>query len=293
MNEFKTSYILIALKGNVPIIPVYTDGRYGLFKRCHVIIGEKIYLSDYCQSENPSKEQIEYLNQIVTKKIVSLGKLMEQKMNKDKYNKLFSFKGFIKDIGRVIVFTMNLHFRVKVTTKNHQKLKIKGGRIIVANHISFFDPLVLIIALFRRRIYILTAEVVYDHHPIRAKFLNSIGCIRIDRNKHDFDAIKKCIDIASSGGVILIFPSGHLNFKNEIDEFKSGASLIATQANVPLTCAYIERFKHRFHHYYVHFGDTIYLDQQDTYSLKMIDDISQRLFNNMKQLEYNVKEVNK
>lgn len=72
MHEFKTSYLMIALRADAPIIPVIIDGNYGLFKRAHVIIGKKIYLSDYCTSLNPTKEEILALNEIVYKKSLAL-----------------------------------------------------------------------------------------------------------------------------------------------------------------------------------------------------------------------------
>ena len=37
---YKPGIVLIALRTDAPIIPVYTDGNYGLFKRAHIMIGE-------------------------------------------------------------------------------------------------------------------------------------------------------------------------------------------------------------------------------------------------------------
>lgn len=72
MHDFKPSYILIALRADVPIIPVMLDGNYGLFKRAHCIVGKKIYLSDYCTSLNPTREEINALNAIVQAKAEAL-----------------------------------------------------------------------------------------------------------------------------------------------------------------------------------------------------------------------------
>lgn len=72
MDKFKTSYLMIALRAKSPIVPIITDGNYGFFKRAHVIIGKPIILSDYCKSENPSKEEIVALNEIVYNKALSL-----------------------------------------------------------------------------------------------------------------------------------------------------------------------------------------------------------------------------
>ncbi len=82
MHEFKPSYVLIALRADVPIIPVITDGNYGLFKRVHVIIGEPIRLCDLCTSENPSREEIRALNDMVYQKCLELKQILEQKKSR-------------------------------------------------------------------------------------------------------------------------------------------------------------------------------------------------------------------
>ena len=85
MHEFKTGYLMIALRSDAPIIPVIIDGSYGFFKRSHVIIGKKIYLSDYCTSLNPTKEEILALNDIVYKKSLALKEELDLKIKrKDK-----------------------------------------------------------------------------------------------------------------------------------------------------------------------------------------------------------------
>ena len=79
LQFFKPSYILIALRAGVPIVPVVTDGNYGIFKRVHVLIGKKIYLSDYCLSENPTKDEIDEVNRIIFEKVKELLALLEEK----------------------------------------------------------------------------------------------------------------------------------------------------------------------------------------------------------------------
>lgn len=48
---FKPSVAYIALRTEAPIVPVYTDGSYGLFKRARVMIGEPIFLPHYAEKE--------------------------------------------------------------------------------------------------------------------------------------------------------------------------------------------------------------------------------------------------
>ena len=72
MRDFKTGYIMIAQRADVPVIPVITDGNYGWKKRTHVIIGKPIRLSDYCPYAHPNREQIVELNRIVREKCLEL-----------------------------------------------------------------------------------------------------------------------------------------------------------------------------------------------------------------------------
>lgn len=80
MREFKTGYLMIAQRADVPIIPVITDGNYGWKKRVHVIIGKPIRLSDYCPYVNPNREQITELNRIVQEKCLELQKELDRRI---------------------------------------------------------------------------------------------------------------------------------------------------------------------------------------------------------------------
>jgi len=290
LQRFTTSYILMALKANVPIIPVYTLGKYGLFRRSRMAIGKKIYLSEYCNNTNPSKEELEYLNKIVVNKINDLEKLVKEKMLIEEYGKAFSIKKFSFDLGRLLVFIMNLHFRVKVVNKKNKK--IKGGYIIVANHSMFKDPLLLINAFKNRRIRILAAEIVFDGHKVRSHLMRKMGIIRIDRSKYDIDAVTKCIDILKGHGVLVVFPEGHIDRENGVQAFKGGAAFMAQQANVPILPVFIEN-KRRHLRYRVNIGEKINTSEICTnkYSVSELEKLSETIFDSMKKLEESV--VNK
>ena len=83
MREFKTGYIMIAQRADLPIIPVVTDGNYGWNKRVHVIIGKPMLLSDYCSAANPNREQITELNRIVRDKCLELQAELRRRIAED------------------------------------------------------------------------------------------------------------------------------------------------------------------------------------------------------------------
>lgn len=290
MLPFYPSYIMIALKAGVPIVPTYTDGNYGIFKRTHIVIGKKINLRDYCKSENPTKEELEYLNKLVRDKILELEKLCKREMNKDKYCQGIHPKYLFRDMGRFLVYTMNIYFRVKVKNagKRKKNLKIKGGGVIVANHQSFVDPLVLMCAFWRRRVYILAAEVVFDKHKIRAWLLKKLGCIRIDRYSRDFDAFSKCLDVISAGNLLIVFPSGQINREEKAQEFKQGAALLAHQANAPLYPVYINKKPKGLGRFKVTMGEKVDVNSirsSKSFNTKDLDLISNVLMEKVNELE--------
>ncbi len=68
---FKPGVTYIATKSNAQILPVYTDGNYGLFKRARVVIGEPFNITDYINGELNEKEY-ERLTQIIREKTYAL-----------------------------------------------------------------------------------------------------------------------------------------------------------------------------------------------------------------------------
>ena len=84
IKAFYPSYIMIALRANAPIVPVITDGNYGLFKRVHLIIGEPIDLSQYLSGTRARKDDIMRLNDIVRDKVLQLRQELDRRIANEK-----------------------------------------------------------------------------------------------------------------------------------------------------------------------------------------------------------------
>ncbi len=67
---FKPSVAYISLRTDAPIVPVYTDGNYGLFKRAHVMIGEPVVL--------PRMEEKELHQEVYDRVTAQLQKTVEE-----------------------------------------------------------------------------------------------------------------------------------------------------------------------------------------------------------------------
>lgn len=253
---FTTSTAFIVLHSDAPIIPVYTDGNYGLFKRAHVCIGKPIYAADYCDSEKQdSQEQITHLTKIMEQKVHELKGEMEIMQNK---HPLFNLKHIPMDIARLVCSVLLPIVRIKRLTPDGEKYtqKIKSGAIITANHTSFFDPFIVGITFWYRRMHFLVAEIVMKG-KLRALLLKGVGAIKIDRQSTDIEAINKSVDKLKKQYLLTVFPQGEIHREDDIDSIKSGAVLMAFRAGVPIIPMYIVPREHWYKRRTVFIGNAV------------------------------------
>lgn len=86
IHEFKHSYLVIAYRAGAPIVPIVTDGNYGLFKRASVIVGQEIDISGFFTPglRTPPRAELEVANQYVFNKVLALRQELEDRKNKKK-----------------------------------------------------------------------------------------------------------------------------------------------------------------------------------------------------------------
>ena len=76
---FTVSTAFIAKNADAPIIPVYTDGNYGIFKRAGVVIGEPFYITDYLKQGESEEESLKRLTAILEEKVYELKTEIEKR----------------------------------------------------------------------------------------------------------------------------------------------------------------------------------------------------------------------
>lgn len=252
---FTTSAAFIAMHSDTPIVPVFTDGNYGLFKRSCVCVGEPFYLTDYIKEGLDTETQLSRLTEILQKKVFALE---EQLKGKKAQHKLFDFRHLPMDMARLICSVLIPILRIRKITPAGDKYtnKIKGGAIVAANHTSFADPFVVGVSVWYRRLYFLTAEVVMKG-KLRTWLLRGAGAIKIDRNTADIEAINKSVSKLKAGFLLAIFPQGRIEKEDEVNTIKSGAVLMALRAGVPIIPMHIMSRPHWYNTRTVVIGNTI------------------------------------
>lgn len=80
IHPFYPSYLVLALMGNAPIIPVISDGNYGIKKRLHVIIGEPIDLRDHFPDGKYTQKDLDRVNEVIYQHVLQLRQLLDEKV---------------------------------------------------------------------------------------------------------------------------------------------------------------------------------------------------------------------
>ena len=111
-------------------------------------------------------------------------------------------------------------------------LPASGGAIVVANHVSGLDP-VLMIAASPRPLRFLIAKEEYDRWWLSWLF-RWLRLIPVERTRNPHRALYAAREALAAGEVVALFPQGSMHLDGEPVHFKRGAALLAAIAGAPI-----------------------------------------------------------
>ena len=136
---------------------------------------------------------------------------------------------------RFIIWLLS-HTMYRVTHKGLENVPDEGAAIIVCNHVSFVDALLLAGAV-RRPIRFIMYKPIFDI-PVLNFVFRTGGAIPIAGKKEDEEAFERAFGEIQhgleSGDLLCIFPEGKLTNDGEIDDFKRGIERILEKTPVPV-----------------------------------------------------------
>lgn len=145
------------------------------------------------------------------------------------------------NIFRLITKLVMVFFRVEI--EGLENIKKEGSLVIAGNHTKWLDP-ILLVSLSNRKISFLTKKELFK--GITKPIVKAMGCIPVDRKKHDHDALISAYKVLDDGGVIGIFPEGTINrTKDVILPFKIGAVKMANKTNTEIV-PFVIKGKYKF-----------------------------------------------
>ena len=137
---------------------------------------------------------------------------------------------------RVISTAARLFFRLSGTplrVSGAENLP-SGGAVVVVNHSSYFDNVVLSAVLRRPPIFVAKAELV--RKLFARLFLARIGTLFVERTQAEKGAAaaEQAIAAARAGALLVFFPEGTLTRMPGLLAFRMGPFVTATEAGVPI-----------------------------------------------------------
>ena len=109
----------------------------------------------------------------------------------------------------------------------------EGAGLLVANHVSGLDPL-LMIAACRRPVRFMIAVEQYNRFGLRW-FFKAIGCIPGDRDKRPERAFRAALRALANGEIVALFPQGAIHHGHlPPRRLKGGVARLAALSGAPV-----------------------------------------------------------
>lgn len=135
------------------------------------------------------------------------------------------------DVLRVVCrLAAILVFRIRCRGREH--VPASGGGLVLSNHQSHLDPVLVGLATDRRLNY-LARDTLFKFAPFRW-LINSLDAIPLDREGLGLGGLKETLKRLKRGELVLIFPEGTRTRDGEVGTLKPGFCALARRAGVPL-----------------------------------------------------------
>jgi 1-acyl-sn-glycerol-3-phosphate acyltransferase len=114
----------------------------------------------------------------------------------------------------------------------------EGGALIVSNHQSFLDPVVIALRLYRPISYFARADL-FDN-PLFGWFIRSLNAFPVRRGEGDIGALREALRRLNEGHLLCFYPEGRRTRDGELSPIQKGIALVIRKAKVPVIPVVIE-----------------------------------------------------
>jgi 1-acyl-sn-glycerol-3-phosphate acyltransferase len=135
------------------------------------------------------------------------------------------------------VIFCRIYHRLTVLAPPH--LPSKGAAILICNHTSGLDP-VMIQSVCKRVIVWMMAKEYYEIKPLKP-FFKMLEAIPVDRGSRDTAAMRLALRALQDGRILGIFPEGRISTtRGTMLPFQSGVAQLAIKTGVPIYPAFLD-----------------------------------------------------
>jgi len=140
------------------------------------------------------------------------------------------------DLLRLIALgVVRVIYQVKAV--NHLRVPREGGVLLLANHVSYVDALI-IGAACERPVRFVMWDVLYNI-KVMTWFLRIVGTVPISSTRAK-DAIRSVAAALKEGQIVCLFPEGQITRHGMINELRKGFELMARQGDARVVPVYLD-----------------------------------------------------
>ena len=118
----------------------------------------------------------------------------------------------------------------------------KGPAILISNHTSGLDPLLIQAPLNRVVVWMMAKE--YYNIKLLKPFFKILEIIPVDRSSRDSGSMRLALRALQEGRLLGIFPEGRIETKRELLPFQHGVAQMAIKAGVPVYPTFLDGTQH-------------------------------------------------
>ncbi len=152
----------------------------------------------------------------------------------------FLFYDFVKVTGIIPAF---LYLLPKIRYP-WGKPSVKGPVLVVCNHSSLWDPVVLLCTFISRRpVFVATTELFSS--KLSRWFFENVHCIEVNKKNFSVSTFHKVKSELQNKMMVGVFPEGRVHEgPQQLDEFKGGVVMMAVQGKSDIIPVYVKQRKH-------------------------------------------------
>ncbi len=125
-----------------------------------------------------------------------------------------------------------IKMRLRTRVEGKQHIPKKGAALIVSNHLSALDHVVLP-AVTKRVIHNISKKEHFEN-PVKAWFMRNWGVIPLDRGAGDTAALEQAKQTLREGKLFCIYPEGTRSIDGRLYKGRTGMARIALDVGVPV-----------------------------------------------------------
>lgn len=159
---------------------------------------------------------------------------------KEKPDKNFFFYDFVKVTGILPAFLYLL-------PRFHYpwgRPSVKGPVLVISNHSSLWDPVILLCTFVSRRpVFLATADLFSSR--LSRWFFEHVHCIEINKEDFSISTFHKVTSELRNGSMVGVFPEGRVHEGSDIlEQFKGGVVMMALHGKSDIIPVYVKQRKH-------------------------------------------------